>query len=343
MHIEHVALEADTWGQELSLRIVRFCGDGTGPSVYMQAGLHAHELPGMVALDRLIPRLEAAEMGGRLIGDVTLVPHAKPIGLAQGVLGETLGRFDLNGRVNFNRSFPEVPFEQLEGRPAPERLKALLLERAAAADVVLDLHCDDEGPVYCYVTEAQLAEGRRLAHCIGAAVILTDPGDDVISLDLAVKAQWATEDRGAEARFAATIELRGTLDVSQELAEQDAEGLYRYLVEIGAIHDSLLGKPPVEPIVGSVDDARLLATPVPGALLYHVAVGDWVREGQLLVSVLPVAGAERFELRAPFEGLVMTRRDRRIARRGAEIIKVLQHPCPSVGPRDLSSEGSGAD
>jgi predicted deacylase len=328
MEIERITLESDTSGQDFSLRVFRFHGRGNGPAVYMQAALHAHEMPGMVALDRLIPRLEAAEKEGRLAGNVIIVPHANPVGLAQSVFGETFGRFDFNGRVNFNRTFPTDPTDRLVGRPAAERLKAVLLELAVGADVVLDLHCDDEGPVYLYVLERQLDEGRRLAHSMQAAVILTCADDDPVSFDSAISARWAAERRAADARFSATIELRGMIDVTPALADRDADGLYRYLVDIGAVDDKLHAVNPDEPVTGDVDAAQLIATPVPGAVLYDVGIGDWVAEGQRLAVVLSDAGTTRHEIRSPFEGLVMTRRDRRLARRGEEIIKVLRHPRP---------------
>ncbi len=328
MEIERISLESDTSGQEYFLRVLRFTGSGRGPAVYMQAALHAHELPGMVALDRLIPRLEAAENDGRLAGWVTIVPHANPIGLAQAIFAETLGRFDLNGRINFNRSFPSEAIDRLTGKPAPERLKALLVGLARQATVVLDLHCDDEGPVYLYVAERQLEMGRRLARAIEATVILTDSGSDPATFDATVLAHWAAERRADDPRFAATIELRGTMDVTAALAERDAEGLYRYLVDIGTVIDELPAIPPIDLVSGDIEAAELIATPVPGALLYDVAVGDWVTEGQRLAVVLSEAGKEHHEVRAPFEGLVMTRRDRRFARRGDEIIKVLRHQRP---------------
>lgn len=328
MKIEHAKLESDTPGQELSFPVFRFLGSGTGPAVYMQAALHSHEMPGMVAIDRLIPRLAEAENDARLMGNVTLVPHANPIGLAQGVLGETLGRFDLNGRINFNRSFPTRTAEELAGRPAPERLKATLLAFAEKADVVLDLHCDDEGPVYLYVSERQLDEGRRLARAMQATVILTDAGHDPISFDLAVGARWAAENREDDTRFAATVELRGMRDVTPALADRDADGLYRYLVDIGTIVDALPAIVPVEPITADVDAAQLISTPVPGALLYDVEIADWVTEGQRLVVVVSESGTVHHEIRSPFDGQVMTRRDRRFARRGDDVIKVLRHPLP---------------
>jgi predicted deacylase len=328
MEIERITFEADTNGQEHSLRAFHFRGSQNGPAVYIQAALHSHEMPGTVAIDRLIPLLEVAENDARLAGCVTLVPHANPIGLTQCVYGETLGRFDVNSRINFNRSFPTDAAEKLTGKPAAERLKATLLALAGKADVVLDLHCEDDGPVYLYVSELQLDEGRRLARAMQATVILTDPADDPISFDLAVGARWAAEKRVDDTRFAATIELRGKMDVTPTYSKQDADGIYRYLVNIGTIIDDLPSILAVEPITGDVDDAQLISTQTPGALLYDVDIGDWVTEGQRLAVVLSEPGIKHHEIRSPFDGQVMTRRVRRFARRGDDVIKVLRHPLP---------------
>ncbi|EEW23719.1 hypothetical protein Rsw2DRAFT_3346 [Rhodobacter ferrooxidans] len=65
------------------------------------------------------------------------------------------------------------------------------------------------------------------------------------------------------------------------------------------------------------------------ARVFDVTVGDWVSEGDRLAVVLPVAGTEPHEIVSPFDGLVMTRRDRRFTRRGENVIKVLRqgsHP-----------------
>lgn len=280
----------------------------------------------MVAIDRLIPRLIEAENSGRLAGNVTVLPHANPVGLAQGLNGETLGRFDLNSRVNFNRSFPTKPAKELSGKPASERLKATLIDIAIQSDVVLDLHCDDEGPLYLYVSEHQLGEGHRLARALQASVILTDTSTDPISFDLAVGNRWAAESRSDDARFAATVEFRGMLDVTPALAEQDAEGLYRYLAAIGTIVDELPDLFTEDPIVGHVDAAELIPSPAPGALLYDVDVGDWVKKGQRLAVVLSEPGAHHEEIQSPFDGFVMTRRNQRLIRRGDDVIKVLCHP-----------------
>jgi predicted deacylase len=127
--------------------------------------------------------------------------------------------------------------------------------------VVLDLHCDDEGPVYLYTAERQLDEGRRLARALGATVILTDGGTDPLSFDMAVGARWAAENRPGDQRFAATVEFRGMMDVTPDLAKRDAAGLYRYLVDLGAVSDPLDAYDPADPVVGDVDDAQLIPTP----------------------------------------------------------------------------------
>ncbi len=329
METERITIAGDTSGQDFSLRVLRFQGRGTGASVYIQAGLHANEMPGMVALDRLIPRLLKAEAEGRLAGNVTLVPNANPIGLAQAVFGETLGRFDFNSRVNFNRAFPAEPEARSAGKPAAVRLKSVLLDLAVQADVVLDIHCDDEGPVYLYVLDRQLDEGHRLARAMRADVILTENGLDLMSFDLSVLARWAANPRSPETRFAATIELRGMKDVTPALADQDAAGLYRYLVDIGTIVDATLPDlGPHKALVGDVDAAEMIPTPVPGTLLYDVTVGDWVTQDQRLAVVVSDAGLPPHEILSPFDGMVMTRLDRRLARRGEDVIKVLRHPRP---------------
>lgn len=328
MKTELITLSSDTPGQDISLRAFRFLGTGNGPAVYIQAALHSQEFPGTVAIDRLIPRLDEAEADGKLAGNITLVPHANPIGLSQGVYGQALGRFDANTRTNFNRSFPTKSADELTGMPVSERLKATLLAIAEQADVVLDLHCDDEGPVYLYVSETQIDEGQRLARAMQASVILTDASDEPISFDLAVAARWATQLRENDTRFGATIELRGMLDVAPGLAEQDANGLYRYLVDIGTINDELPAISPVDCVIGDVDAAHLITTPVPGAILYDVEIGDWVKKGQRLVVIVSDPAVSRHEIVSPFDGQVMTRREVRFARRGDDVIKVLRHPSP---------------
>src|SRR3954468_19642810 len=86
---------------------------GAGKKVYIQASLHADEVPGMLVAQFLRKRLVALEAAGQIAGEVILVPAANPIGLAQAIHGAAFGRFDLTTGVNFNRNYKHV-FEDLK-------------------------------------------------------------------------------------------------------------------------------------------------------------------------------------------------------------------------------------
>lgn len=152
--IERIA--GDSEGVSYEFPVFRFTGtDKTAPSAYLQAALHAGELPGVVAIDALMPMLSRAEAEGRISGNMTIVPWANPIGRAQYLYGDHQGRFHLGTRTNFNRGFPRLAAPDLTLLPAhgtvDQRLKTRLLQLSIGHDIVLDLHCDDEGLAYLYV------------------------------------------------------------------------------------------------------------------------------------------------------------------------------------------------
>ena len=89
--IERIA--GDTEGVSYEFPVFRFAGAGkAAPSAYLQAALHAGELPGVVAIDTLMPALNKAEAEGRIRGNITIVPWANPIGRAQYHFGERPAR-----------------------------------------------------------------------------------------------------------------------------------------------------------------------------------------------------------------------------------------------------------
>ena len=91
----------------------------SGRKVYIQASLHADELPGMLVAHHLRQKLLALEAQGALLGEVVLVPVANPIGLAQTLLRAAHGRFDLATGENFNRHYAPLlapVLQRVEGR-----------------------------------------------------------------------------------------------------------------------------------------------------------------------------------------------------------------------------------
>ncbi len=88
---ERIALPSMSPGTERSIDVLRFGVQGARPKVYLQASLHADEIPAMLVLNHLVERLRQSSEAGNIIGEVVAVPVANPIGLAQIVPGEVHG------------------------------------------------------------------------------------------------------------------------------------------------------------------------------------------------------------------------------------------------------------
>ena len=201
MHrIDHPLL-SPSLGSHKTLTSFHFGAPSQGPKVYIQASLHAEELPGMLVAHHLRALLGAAEAAHQIRGDVVLVPVANPIGLAQRLDRKPMGRFELDTSENFNRHYPDLanailPAVQdaLGDDPQAnvavvrqaiaahlrawqpdtelESLRCTLLNLAHDADSVLDLHCDCEGVMHFYTEEACWAQMEPLARFLHSQAIL---------------------------------------------------------------------------------------------------------------------------------------------------------------------------
>ena len=332
--IERIA--GDTEGVSYEFPVFRFEGsDKAAPSAYLQAALHAGELPGVVAIDALMPMIAKAEAEGRIKGSITIVPSANPIGRAQYHFGEHQGRFHLGTRTNFNRGFPLLAAPDTSLLPdtrhgtVDQQLKSRLLQLSIGHDIVLDLHCDDEGLAYLYVHSSLWPEMADCAAAMGVdAVVLwsedtdgTFEGASIMPYQ-SVPADVAKLDR----RVATTVEYRGILDVDAALAGSDAEGLYRLLVARGVIADPAVPAPGrFTGVVAPLENIEMMPAPRAGAVLYDVKPGDRVAKGARLATIVHAPGEAggRTEVFAPQDGIILTRRSRRIIRAGEDLLKLV--------------------
>src|SRR3546814_397584 len=183
-------------GTSRELVVHRFGQAGARPKVYLQAALHADETPGLLVLHHLYGVLEEAERRGSVAGEVVLVPYANPIGLAQFVNGDHAGRYEQGGGGNFNRNWPDLAAAVAETvaerltedeagnvavirgamldhlaaqQPGSElhSLRLALASLAADADVVLDLHCDDQALMHLFLIPAHWPAAADLAAAPG--------------------------------------------------------------------------------------------------------------------------------------------------------------------------------
>ncbi|WP_064711796.1 succinylglutamate desuccinylase/aspartoacylase domain-containing protein [Rhizobium bangladeshense] len=337
MDVSEIIIPGDTPGIEWRLPVLRFAGrDPKAPKTYIQAALHAGELPGTALLHFLCERLRQAEGEGAVAGDITIVPQANPIGAAQSHFGELQGRFDLGSRTNFNRDFPLITVadratltEDLDDYPATEQLKRQLLDMALGADMVLDLHCDDESLQYAYIDEAFWPEAADLAAALDMEAVLLSDGESS-AFEEAVGFAWKYEVPGERrsplpGRLSVTVELRGKGDVDPLLAKRDADGLWRFLAARGIVSDERRAPAVFTGPAVPLDNVEIIRAPEGGALLFHRTIGDRVAEGELLATIVTRPGQTdgSIDLHAPQDGLILTRTSDRLVRRRDDLMKIV--------------------
>lgn len=357
MQVLHHPLLSPAPGTQRELVSLHY-GTPGGPKAYIQASLHADELPGMLVAHHLRQRLEALDAAGRIRGEIVLVPMANPVGLSQHLLHAHLGRFDLTTGENFNRHYPEQTeavareVEPLLGADAQHNVRVLrqalkravlaapvdtelqslrrtLLGLSCDADVVLDLHCDAQAVMHLYTETPCWPACEPLARFLGARLTLLAQESGDSPFDEACSQVWWKWAQHFGERFpipqaclSVTVELRGATDVTHELAAQDARNILDFLQWRGLI----TGEPLTPP--AAVGDARPLAGSMPikaeaaGVLTFLKQVGDEVRAGEVLAHVIDPLSAQVHELKSPVDGLFFARDFLRFAYAGMRVAKV---------------------
>ncbi len=340
-------------GNRRSLLVHRYgCGR---PKAYLQAALHADEAPGMLALQHLLERLDAAP--DQVQGEIVIVPFANPIGLSQFLNGYTLGRYDFDVTGNFNRAVPAlgerlVPLlaeslgddpqanadiiraalcRQVAALPTQregEALKALLLSQSIDADYVLDLHCDHDALLHLYAPRDQSTLAQQLAadmHCM-ALLLEDDPGGE--AYDQANSSPWRVlrqhyGERVPLGCFACPLELRGQHEVNDTLAAQDAAGLYRFLQRQGVITGTPETLPPPQGVCVPLEGVDVLRSPGAGLLVYHQALGAQVGVGDVIAELIDVHHINhRIPICSRTEGVLFTRVRDSLVRPGQCVAKI---------------------
>jgi len=350
-------LPSATLGTQRELISLHY-GEGSGPKIYIQASLHADELPGMLVAHHLRQRLDKLEAQGQIQGQIALVPVANPIGLSQWVLGSALGRFELNTGENFNRHYgdlAEAVAARIESRlgddalsnvavirqalrdciaalPATTELQHLrrtLLGLSMDAEVVLDLHCDAEAVLHLYTGTDLWQQCEPLARCLGAHATLLakesggEPFDEACS-----KIWWQLSERFAgrypipPACLSVTVELRGNRDVNHGLAAKDADGIIDFLRHRGVLKGPAPTLPPLlhpaTPLAGSVP----LAAPTSGLLTFLVEPGTLLRAGEVVAELIDPLSGQVTEIKTPVDGVMYAHISGRFASAGTKIAKV---------------------
>lgn len=361
MHAQKHPLSGLHSSTAFELTSFHFGTPGAGKKVYIQASLHADEVPGMLVAQFLRKQLIALEQQGRIDGEIILVPAANPLGLAQAIQGAAFGRFDLTTGINFNRNYKHV-FDDLkvsldgllgadeaanvrlireharasiatwQPKTDAETLKKVLMTLAVDADIVLDLHCDNEAVMHMYAGTPLAEAVAPLSALLGAHALLLALEAGGEPFDEACSRLWWDLDQHFGGRYpipaacvATTVELRGEAEVSYALAERDADALLRYLAIAGVLSND--GDPAAElpaPLCAPtpLEGVEPLYAPHHGVLVYTRDLGDVVQAGDAIADLIDPVSGETTVVRASVAGVFFARSAHRHVLRGMNIGKV---------------------
>ncbi|WP_227731668.1 succinylglutamate desuccinylase/aspartoacylase family protein [Yersinia proxima] len=355
MKINNHKLPEHALSGQRQLTSFHFGQPGVGEKIYLQAGLHADELPGMLVLHYLKRLLSQAERRGEIQSEIIIVPIANPPGMAQVLLNSGIGRFDLISGRNFNRDFPDLAklvqqrleaatssekettpqqirramADALQDLPALSEVDALrqhLLMLACDADLVLDLHCDDRAILHLYADPAWRAAVGVLARFLHIDTVLLSQDSGGGSFDEACGLPWhrlaAHYPELAPACMAVTVELRGQQDVSHSLASADAERIYQYLQHRGAIAGVVPEVPQREVVMLPFSAGEIVNAPASGLLLLLRQPGEWVAKDEVVAEIIdPITDTVK-AVRAKAGGIIYASRRAPFVTLGAEVMKI---------------------
>ena len=324
--------------------------------VYIQASLHADELPGMLVVWHLKQQLAQLEAAGLLRCAVVLVPVANPLGLEQVLMDVPQGRFDNESRENFNRLFLDVsqqvgdsvqdiltedPVSNLRlirstllrtlasQVPATQlhSMRLILQTLACDADLVMDLHCDFEAVQHLYLSPDFWPQVEPLARYLGAEACFLTKQAGGHSFDECFTLFWEQMQERFNGRFCApgfavTVELRGVADVDHRLARRDCQGMINFLMQRGVIEGQALPMPPLLNPPTPLAGVEPVKTPVGGLIVFCAQVGEYVEAGQILAEIIDPITDRVTHVACTYAGLLYVRSIRRMATAGMTIAHV---------------------
>lgn len=343
-------------GPPREITVLRFGSPGARPKAYLQAGLHADEFPGMLVLRHLAAELSEAVARGEMLGEVVLVPQANPIGIAQQEYGFLQGRFDVTSGRNFNRDYPDLAdgvanavagqlgadpqanvaviraamgsaLEQIMPSGPLETLRKTLMELAYDADLVLDLHADNEALLHLYVGTPLWPGAADLAAELDARAVLTAEVSGGHPFDEACGGPWWQLAKRfpdlpiPTACLSATLELRSNDDVDDAVARSDAAALLRLLQRRGLVAGEPGQMPRLLCEATPLDAMQQVRAPAEGLISYRARLGDRLRAGDVIADIIDPLGAVTPVL-ATTDGLLFARHSQKYAWVGKVIGKV---------------------
>jgi len=266
-------------GSAVGLPVAVVEGAEEGPALYIQAASDGDELNGVGVIQRVLPRLDPAELSGTVLVVGVVNYHAFQVAEHRNPIDDT----------KMNRAYPGDP----EGTSS-ERIAAATFDVATDADYVLDLHQGstsqmiEETRVRCGKHHSLHEECLELARVFDAGYVLDQKGPDG-------QLARAGPDEGVPV---IDPELGGCVGWDEGSIQVGVEGVFNVL----EYYDFLEGdhQPSAQTRASGFDQ---YGAPAGGLVTLEKSLGERVAAGDTLFTVTTVFGEEKATVVADDSGV----------------------------------------
>jgi predicted deacylase len=297
-------------GAAVELPVAIFRGRTSGPTLYLQAGLHGDETTGIEICRRALQALDPSTLSGTVV----CVPLANPPAhrsRSRGWANEERGPIDAN------RVFPGSP-----GGLLTERIAAILFgEFVSHADLTLDLHSALEGCTiapFVYIDPDDNQSGT-LALREGAGRAFGTPflyykgrGQKLGTSDMTRSLRGQADPAG---KASLSAEMGESTRVTQEFLPIGVRGVRNVLRYLG-IAPGAVEAVPEQRVFRTIS---LVHAAEGGALAWHADLAENVRAGEVIAEVFDPFGQPLERLTAPVDGFVLRKMLFATVATGAEV------------------------
>ncbi|WP_121741916.1 succinylglutamate desuccinylase/aspartoacylase family protein [Natronorubrum halophilum] len=267
-------------GSSVGLPVAVINGERAGKTLYMQAASDGDELNGIGVIQRVVPRIDPAEIDGTILIVGIVNYHAFQLAQHRNPIDDT----------KMNRTYPGN-----ESGTSSERIAAATFAPAVSADLILDLH---QGSTSRMIDEVRVRCGKRhrlhdecleLAKVFGCGYVLDQKGPD---------GQLA---RAAPNEGVPTVdpELGGCVGWDDSSIRKGVEGVFNVLTHYGFLDGSVSSEPQTR--ARGFDQ---YGAPGGGLVTFRKELGDRVGSGDLLFEVTTPFGEPKAEVAADSDGIL---------------------------------------
>jgi len=282
-------------GTPVALPVIVYHGRLDGPTVWVNAAIHGDEICGVEIIRKVMAGLDARQMSGTLIAVPVVNVH-----------GFNTGDRYLPDRRDLNRSFPGSLRGSLAGRVA----KLMMTEIVARCTVGIDLHTGSGHRSNLPQIRADLDDPttHQLAEIFAAPVTIHARTRDG-------SLRQAGTDAGATVLL---YEGGEALRFDRRAIDAGVAGVTRVLHHLGLISDS--PEPPsVTRFSRSTKWTRATRS---GVLHLDRELGDEVKQGEQVGTVLDPYGKRLSRVSAPATGIVIGQTEHPLVNRGDAVLHV---------------------